>query len=273
MTNTANGGWFQYADSTRPRKFFRACDRASKTATIKSGQVLKEGTFLQADPLTGKLIAHGGMVEKALVTYASQASGATVISGGLTFTLTSAASAADLVAAWSNLTAGMTASQANAANPSSVGSFTSGTFSSNYNTYKSSTADSVLFVAVAPNVDATNIAAAGTATGNTVSITAFPSTTAPIAGVLMYDVNASSGDKDAEVFIEASFWADYLKWYNDPKVDFVTNSDFTTTVCTDYHTGALTDILKKLLVNNSEFHELGFLDEGEKLLLNRGELV
>lgn len=268
-----NGGWYQYADSQRPLKYFRASDRTSKNAVIKQGQVLKEGTFLQEDPTTGKLIAHGGTTEKAVFTFAGQSSGATVIAGGLTFTLTANCSAADLVAAWSNLTAGMTAAQANAANPSLVGSFTAGTFSANYNTFKGSTVNTVVFVAVTPNADATNITAAGTATGNSVVVTAFPNPKAPIAGVVMYDVNASAADVNAEVFSEASFWASYLKWYNDPKVDFVTNADFTTTPCTDYHTGATTELLQNMFVTGSEFAELGFLSEGEKLTLNRGELA
>jgi len=269
-TNTTNGGWTQYADNVRPKKYFRADDRYTQTGVIASGQVLKAGTFLQNN-VDGKLSAHSGMVEKALVTFADELTAKTLIIGGLTFTTTAACPKADLVKAFSNLYAGMTAAQANTLNPVTTGSFTSGTLGA-WATIKSSTANAVSFVSTTNQTNVTDLAATGTGTAATVTVIA---TTIPFnkpIGILLNDVNASSADTKAEYFTEVSMWADAIKWYNDPALDAVTNSDLTTTACTDYYIGGLTYELMKMFVVGTEFSEIGFLSAGEEQVLNRGEL-
>lgn len=261
-----NGAWVDYADSTRKSTFFRATKRATKSVTVTSGQVLKAKSFLESTDGTGKVIAHRGIAEKALVTFADITNTQTLILGGLTFTASAACPKADLVAAWAGLTAGMTATQANAANVTgkiTTGTFTSGTFG-NWNTYKSSTADSVVFVATSPNTNVTDLADTGTAADPTITTTAGTSVRKEIAGVLVYDVDASGGDVVAEAYIQASFWASALVWSATPN-DTITLYDGTTKACTDYHTGAFTDLIKQQFVEGSKFEELGFLTAGETL--------
>lgn len=257
-----NGGFVSYPDRTAHRTFYRADDRYTKTITVKSGQVLKANSFIETDT-AGKAIAHSGMVEKALVTFAAITSAQTLILGGLTFTAgSSGTSIADLVEAFSGLTAGMTASQANTANPVSGGTFTAGTLGS-WNIIKSSTTSSVVFVSTTPNADVTNIADTGTATDPTITITAGTTLHKPIAGMLCHDVDASAADVDTEAYTEVSMYAENIIWSVDPATDIVTKVDGTTVTCTDYYTGATTDLLKKKFVEGSEFDNLGFLSSGE----------
>lgn len=257
-----NGGFRVYPNRVTNPIYFRSQDYSTKQATIKSGQVLKSLTFLESDA-NGKLIAHTGMVEKALVTFAAITSGQTLILGGLTFTAgSSGCSIADLVTAFSGLTAGIGYAAANTLSPVGGGSFTSGTLGT-YNTFKSSTANSVVFYGSTPNADVTNIADTGTATDPTITITAFPNPKKPIAGVLLYDVDATSADVVAPVYKEASFMASALVWSVNPLTDYILAADGTKVYCTDYYTGATTNNLKKKLVEGTEFDELGIFNAGE----------
>lgn len=257
-----NAGFRSYSDKSETRKNFRACEQATKQATIVSGQVLKKGTFLESNTV-GKLTAHSGIVEKALVTFANITNGQTLILGGLTYTAGSGGSTkADIVTAFSGLAVGTTAAQANTLNPVSTGSFTSGTLTG-YNTIKSATADSVLFVSTTPYAGVSDLADTGTATDPTITVTSVNSPQKPIAGVLIYDVNASSADVEATVLISGSFYSDFFVWSNNPASDTVENSDLTTTTVTDYYIGATTDNLKKKFVEGSEFAEIGILTTGE----------
>ena len=269
-TNAANGGWFQYTDNVRSKKYFRAEDRSTEEGVITSGQVLKAGTFLQRS-VTGKLTAHSGMVEKALVTFADIASAKTVILGGLTFTSTAACPKADLVAAFSNLYAGMTAAQANALNPVTTGSFTSGTLGA-WATIKSSTANAVSFVSTTNQTNVTDLADTGNGSGTTIVVSAATIPFVPPVGILVEDVDASSADTKAAYFTEVSLWAEACKWFNDPALDVVTKSDLSTVACTDYYIGGLTYELMKMFVDRTEFSPLGFESAGETLVENRGEL-
>lgn len=261
MTNY-NGGWGNYSDRPSPRTFFRSDDTSTKTITVKSGQVLKKHSFVETDT-TGKAIAHSGINEKALVTFADIAGTKTVILMGLTFTAgAGGALKADLVTAFSNLTAGMTAAQANTANPVAGGTFTAGT-AAGYSTFKSSTANSVLFVSTTPNAGVTDLADSGNGTGTTIVVSSVNSPIKPIAGILVNDVDASGGDVQATVYTEASFWADALVWGVDPKTDTIPKYDGTTIACTDYYTGAVTDDLKRKFTEGTEFAELGISKAGE----------
>jgi hypothetical protein len=107
---STNGGWITYPNQSPTAIFARAEGTCTKVATIKSGQVLKALSFLESD-VNGKLIAHGGIVESAIVTFgASITTGQTVIIAGLTFTAGSGSvTAAQLADIWSGLTVGDTA--------------------------------------------------------------------------------------------------------------------------------------------------------------------
>lgn len=270
---TNNGAFVDYADATRPRTFFRASDRATKTITIKSGQVLKAKSFLETDT-TGKAIAHSGINEVATVTFPTKVdTGETVIIAGLTFTAGTNATTtqAQLVAAWKNLPAGITAANANTAQGTAVsaeiGTFTAGTLTG-YSSDTSATAGSVDFRSTTPNAGVTDLTVTGTGDASSVTVVALNDPMKKIAGVTIYDVDASGGDVDAEVYTEASFWADALVWAVDVDTDTITLFDGTTKAVTHYNTGcagtsAAAILLQKKFVEGTEFEELGFLTAGE----------
>ena len=270
MANISNGGLYQYSDSVRPLKFFQAEDTSTQTRTIKQGQVLKAGTFLEADGTTGYLIAHSGLTNKTSFLFSALTSGQTIIIAGLTFTATGTVSASDVAKAFSSLAVGTGFAAANTQNTVTNGSFTAGTLTG-YSTIASKTAATVIFASTTPQTSAVALTntGTGTATGTLIAVN-IPSKR--IEGILLNDVNATSANVSTEVYIEASFWASWLIWGTDASVDYITNSDFTTTVCSDYYIGATTNDLKNMFVTGSEFANLGFLNAGETLVLNRGEL-
>lgn len=263
MTNW-NGGWRSYPN--RPtiaslRTFFRAEAHSTKPLTIKAGQVLRKHSFVETDA-AGLGVAHTGMAEKALLTFTAGVGAAkTVIIAGLTFTTTGIVSATDVVKAFSGLTDGMTAAEANTANAVAGGSFTAGALVG-FHTYKSSTANSVLFVSTSPNTNVTDLADAGNSTVTSVTVVAYPNPQKKIAGVLLMDVDASAGDVETTVYKEASFYASALVWEADA-TDTIELADGTTVACTDYNVGAFTDAAKRKFVENTEFEELGILKAGE----------
>lgn len=271
---TYNGGFYDYADRVTSPVFFRAESTRSKKATIKSGQVLKKYSFLQSDA-SGKLVARTGLSESAIVTFATITTGQTLILGGLTFTAGSGSpTAAQLATIWGDLYDGITSTAANVLllargiNASTVGTFTSGTLSG-WNTRVYDATGQVIFTSTTALTNVTDLADTGTATNPTILKQEGVTSLAPIAGVTMYDVDASAADVDAEVFIEASFWADALVWSVDTATDTITLHDGTTVACSAYNTGttgfdkASTDLLRAKYVEGTEFEALGFLTEGE----------
>jgi hypothetical protein len=268
-----NGGYYDYDPRSAKNIFFRATKTETDTVTVKSGQVLKALSFVQTDN-DGKVIAHTGIAESALVTFnATLASAGTVTvgSGGIVFTAGSAgATPAQLVTAVSVLVGGDSAANANiallaAGIPTTVGTFTSGTAPAfNFNKYDANTA-----VANSTSIltNVTDLAVTSTGTAPTVAkidgATALPKT----AGVLMYDVDASAGDVKAEVFKRASFWAYALTWAVDT-ADLMTRADGSTIAYTAYNTGAsgtsaAAILRQKKFVEGTNFEPLGFLTAGE----------
>lgn len=265
------GGLTTYPDYSPTAIYFRAEDRATKTVTIKSGQVLKARSFLESDS-SGKCVAHSGLVESATVLINAAlaiTNTLTVGTGGIVFTVGSAgATVAQLVTAISVLTPAMTTTQANAALlvagiATTVGTYTSGTAPA-FTFSKLSATTALASASTAGNVtDLAVTASIGTAPTVTVKSGA---TVTPIAGVLVFDVDASAADVVASAFTEASFWASALVWSVDPTVDTILKDDGVTTVaCTPYNTGCNTDLLKAKFVENTEFEPLGFLKAGELL--------
>jgi hypothetical protein len=345
-----NGGFFSYPDRVTTDIYYRKSeDRVTKPAVIKSGQVLKARSFVQSDSI-GKMIAHTGLAETALVTFATITTGQTLILGGLTFTAGSGSvTAAQLVTIWSGIFNGMTAAQANAQilaagiNATTVGTFTSGTFTGwntkaydvfskveftsvsalinvidlGLSTTASITAtasqpgqavlltasttgaangasiagpgipDGTTIVSFSTNVSitlsnnlttaASTTAAAytiytagmGTATAPTVTTVAGNASFSKIAGITLYDVDATAGDVSAEIWTEVSLWNDVIVWAVDTTVDTITKYDGTTVACTAYNTGtfgydkASTELLRAKFVEATEFEPLGFLKLGE----------
>lgn len=260
-----NGGLYSYQDRTTKKIFFRSEDRYTKSVTIKSGQVIKALSFLETDS-SGKCIAHGGIAESASVVFGSAlTSGQTMILGGITWTAGSAGTTvAQLATVFGGLADGTTAAIATAALSvaTTVGTFTAGTLTG-YNTAYIASGKVRFDSTVTGNV--TDLAATGTGTAPTITVTSGANAFNKIAGVLLFDVDASSGDVDATAYSEASFWASALTWAADPTIDTVTKPDGTTVAVTAYNTGAFTNLLKQKFVEGTEFEPLGFLSAGEQL--------
>jgi len=262
---SSNGGWLAYTDYSPTAIFSRAEDRKSRAATIKSGQVLKALSFLESDS-DGKLIAYGGFTEAAQVTFAATANTETLILGGLTWTTGSGgATAAQLATAWAAIDVGDTASAATTkiqalspAIPSTVGTFSSGTLAGWETEAVPGSTTKVNFRSTAPGTNPTDLADTGTAANPTIVIVAGDTTQSKIAGVLAYDVNATSSDVDAAIYTEGAFWSTALIWAVDVAQDVVTNTDGTTTAVTSYNTGcagtsAASNLLKQKFLEGSEF--------------------
>jgi S-layer protein len=268
----ANGGWIAYPDYAPKAIFARASDRETKTSVIKQGQVLKALSFLQSDA-SGKLIAHSGFNEGAVVSFAAITSGQTVILAGLTFTSgASGTTAAQLATAWATAATGDTAAAATtkiaaAGITAAMGTFTAGTLTG-FETELYAATKVIFNAAAAAGTNPTDLAATGTATAPGIAIVQGSTTPAKIAGVLVYDVDATSADVPAAVYVEASFWADALVWAVDTAVDTITNASGAVVACTAYNTGAFgtsdaSNLLKSKFVEGSEFDPLTFAKAGE----------
>lgn len=247
--------------------FYRAeCTKTSQ-AVIKQGQVLKAHTFLMSDS-AGKLIAHSGFNESAIATFAALTSGQTLIAGGITFTAgASGATASQAALAWSSIDSGDTSTSATtkiaaAGITAAIGTFSSGTFTG-WETEAGSVTGTVVFNSTTPITNPTDIAFTGTGTAPTLQKVQGATSFATIAGVLVYDVDATSTDIEAPVYKEASFFLEALVWSVNPNTDFILKADGVTQVaCTTYNTGCdgtstSSDLLKQKFVEGSEFSNLG----------------
>lgn len=278
MATNLNGGRLDYADYVPQKTFFRSECTKTKQSVIKSGQVLKARTFLESDA-NGKLIAHTGLSESAIVKFAALTAGQTLILAGLTWTAGgSGTTVAQLAAAWGNIAAGTGYAALSAI--TAGGTFTAGTLTGWATSLQvfgaNSTAativagtNEVVFTSTGGLTNATDLAATGTGTAPTISkvdgVTAFNK----IAGLTVYDVDATSADVAASVYIEASLWASAIVWAVDPTVDTITKPDGTTVLCTAYNTGTLresadaTRLLQSKFVEGTEFEALGYTRAGE----------
>lgn len=277
------GGWNAYPDRVTLRQFYKKdeCYETDK-ATIKSGQVILAGTFLERDTTYPyHLKVHGGLAEQALVTINSALAAAdtlTVGTTGIVFTVGSAgATIEQLVNAISVLVGGENTTVANAALlaakiPTTVGTFTSGTAPAFF--FNKVDTNTVNATSTVLGSDVTNLAVAASAgTAPTVTVVAGTATFNKIAGVTIYDIDATSAAVDAEIYVEASFWGDddnttFLRWANDPST-VLTKADGTTVATTAYNTGcsgtsAASNNLKKKFVEGSNFYRLGFINMGDR---------
>jgi hypothetical protein len=269
-----NGGFSTYGDVTPKSIFARAVSHPTAPSTIKSGQVLKALSFLESDS-DGKLIAYSGFTEDAEVTFATITTGQTLILGGITFTAGSGSpTAAQLVTIWTAIDAGDTSTTANVKllaagiNATTVGTFTSGTFSGWETEAVPGSTTKVIFRSTSPGTNPTNLADSGTATDPTISVIAGETAPSKIAGLLVYDVDATSADVEAAVYLSGSFWADALVWAVDVAQDTVTNAAGTATIAvTAYRTGAegtsaASNLLKRKFLEGTAF-SIEFQKAGE----------
>ena len=271
----ANGGFYPYNARVSAKLFAGANDYKTSNVTVLSGQVIKALSFIETN-VDGKAIPHSGFAESAIVTFATITTGQTLVLAGLTFTAgTGSVTAAELVTIWKDLPVGVTAANANVLllargiDATVKGTFTAGTLAQ-YSTAVNDAANSVVFTGYRALTALTDVADSGTATDPVVTLKASLSAQNKITGVLMYDVDASAGDVKAEVYTEATFYADALNWYTDSTAttgEVMTKSDGTTVAYTAYNTGIFGSqpeaiLLQKKFVEGSEI-DLVHLTAGE----------
>lgn len=264
MAINANGGFTRYPDKTTKDVFFRAEETYTMTVTVVQGQVLKKHSFVEfitSGNNIGKVKAHGPLVESALLTFSTglTAAAQTVTIAGLTLTSTAAMTPAELVAAFDGVIPGVTPT-----NPAK------GTFSGTLAGFEINAFDTDT-LSVSSTTASSNVTdlAYTSATATVVNNINQGSTFRVPDGILLYDVDASTAEVTAEMYISASFWQEALVWAVDPTVDTVTKADGVTTVaCTTYNTGCAgssknSHNLKKLFVAGSQFNVLGFRNPGD----------
>lgn len=270
-----NGGFYPYDARVSNKLFAGANDYKTKNVTILSGQVIKALSFIETN-VDGKAIPHSGFAESAIVTFATITTGQTLILAGLTFTAGSGSvTAAELVTIWKDLPIGVTATNANVLLlargivAATKGTFTAGTLAQ-YSTSVNDATNSVVFTGYRALTALTDVADSGTATDPVVTLKASLSAQNKITGVLMYDVDASAADVQAEVYEEATFYADALTWYVDSTAttgEAMVKVDGSTQAFTAYNTGlgnttAEAVLLQKKFVEGSEIG-LVHLNAGE----------
>lgn len=258
-----NGGFVRYSDKVTKDIFFRASETDTINVTVVAGQVLKKRSFVEfitSGNDIGKVKAHAPLVEGALLTFSTglTAAAQTITIAGLILTATAAMSVAEIIAAFDGVVPGVTPT-----NPAK-GTFSGTLAGFAISAYDADTLEVAATTAASNVTDVTYTSATATVVLNIVQGSSFR---AP-DGILLYDVDASTGAKNAEIYIEASFWADALVWAVDPTVDVVTKPDGTTVACTAYNTGcagnsATANNLKKMFVSTTEFAPLGFRNPGD----------
>lgn len=239
-----NGGFTAYADRTTTYGN-RGSEpyKATRPITVKEGQVLKAMTWLESDS-SGKMIAHGNIAEQASVAWAGTLkSGDTVAFAGLTYTATADSTAAEVVA---GILGG-------------VGTYTKGGVtltSSAVNAIWALSAGSTSVIILAKGLqfgtNPTDVVATVTNTSTTSTlagtVTTSPSGTTTVnrvAGLLAFDVDATSADTAGQMFISGNFWEEEILWVVDTAVDTVEKSDGTTVAVTAYNTGCVTSLAKQ----------------------------
>jgi hypothetical protein len=257
-----NGGWKDLGRRSVTHKYRGAIPPVTtQKIVVKSGQVLKARSWLQADT-AGKMIAKAPVVEIGTVVFGAITSGQTVILGGLTWTAGgSGTTAAQLATAWAGITAGAT--HTSLAGRTGGGSFTAGTFTAQYNTIQTSVNTVVFYGITTGNL--TDIASTGTGAASAV-VTVVVASTAPVEGLLAMDVDATAGDVEAQMYLSGNFWTESILWGVVPTVDVVTSSAGVNVAVTAYETGARTDLLQQILIGllaGGTNIQIGNFTEGE----------
>lgn len=239
MANT-NGGFNSYPNKTivYGSRGVEPC-KQTRPVTIASGQVIKAMSWLESNT-SGKMIAKATMTETASTAFSgTMAATDTTILGGLTLTATATMTAVEIVAAFL------------------TGSTTKGTFTgtlSGFTLQQGATTSILEAIATTYLTNVTNFAVTGTHTSltATTTIVAGGTTQNVAAGLLVYDVDATSADVVAQMYIAGNFWEEEILWEVDVATDTVLSSDGVTTVAvTAYNTGCVTSLARQKFIENT----------------------
>lgn len=235
----SNGGFLSYPSRTTTygSRGAEPC-KNTRQITVKSGQVIKAMSWLESDT-TGKMIAKATITELASTVFAGSASiGDTIIIGGLTLTTTAAMTPVEVVAAFISKT-------------TTKGTFT-GTLSG-WSLQQGATTATLEAISTTYLTDVSNFAITGSHGGLTHTITTTAGGTAqrPAAGLLLFDVDATSADVNAVMYISGNFWSEEIVWEVDTAIDTMVKSDNSTVAVTAYNTGCVTELARQKFIENT----------------------
>jgi hypothetical protein len=247
-----DAGFKNYPERTTNRPFV---PEKSQTITVASGQVLKARSFVKSNS-AGKMIAGGNISEYAkLVLSGTLADTDTAIAGGITVTATGG-----IVTAAQVITALLT--QADVGYAVVTGTLTGWTLVAD-----PSSTTTLWAYATTGITNVTDFAVTGTNTSLTETVTTVAGSTTfqKPSGILAMDVDATSGDIVTTMYTEVYAYESEIIWGVDGAVDTITKADGTTVACSAYNTGAVTPLLRKMYVENTEF-EIVTPTAGEELV-------
>jgi hypothetical protein len=260
-----NGGYQAYPGKVTKDIFYKAEDRTSDVFTMKSGNVAKAFTFIEyilSGNDKGKVKPYQGGQETNNVTFLTglTTSGQTITIAGLILTCNAAMTVAEIVTAFDNKAPGV------ATVDGTKYAFT-GTLAG-FAISKSS--DSTLSVVTSGlgSANATDLVVTSATTTFDLDIIQGDTLPHVIAGILLYDVDATSADTRVSAWIEVSLWADAIVWSVDIDIDTIVNASGAIVAVTQYNTGCAgnsdySNRLKQMFVANSEFSPLGFHRAGD----------
>jgi len=246
-----DAGFKNYPERTTNRPFV---PEKSQTITVASGQILKARSFVKSNA-SGKMIAGGNISEYAkLVLSGTLADTDTAIAGGLTVTATGG-----VVTAAQVITALVTGADVGFA-------VVTGTLSG-WELVADPSSTTLWAYSTTGITNVTDFAVTGTNTSLTETVTTVGGSTTfqKPSGILAMDVDATSGDVVTTMYIEAYAYESEVIWGVDVAVDTITKADGTTVACSAYNTGAVTPLLRKMYVENTEF-EIVTPTAGEELV-------
>ena len=251
-----NGGFNLYPRRTTTKLFAHPYPEARTiTGRVASGNVIKAHTWLERNQV-GELIPHSGLTVATNFLFngiAGASDTVTITIAGTPYVGTvptgATPTAAQIVAAITSpggagiptilvFTTPLPISATYAVGTSPEGLVVS-----------SKNLDTALAIAVTENSGLT-LAAGSVSTGTSSGYL----TRKPLAGLLMYDVNATSAAVDAQVYVSGSYWADGVKWRTDPTdtvADPITGVGVPPTA---YETGCTSDLHYQAFVESTEFN-------------------
>lgn len=232
---------------------------ANAVYTAASTSTLTVATFYDSVPGYVTIQATGSLT-----------SGQTAVIGGITFTAAAGgATAAQALSAISLITSGAVSTTGTFTNgfvtvtagavTATVGGTSLGALTGTNAgwTFATGFGSSILTAIATPVNNANGIISAS---GNLTTVVGQSNSTAPVAGLLVIDTNATSGATTTQSYVDGDFWAEGLQWNNHPLpstvtvpapggagytgqnngYDYVVNGDGTATACTAYWTGVNT---------------------------------
>lgn len=235
-------GFYDYPSKVHDKFFVGKCERKTRPVTVKAGQVLKARSFVESDS-EGKMIAAKNFTEVAKLTLVGTlADTDTFIVAGLTITATGGVVTAEEVIE-------ILLTGASVGFGILTGSNTLWDIKEDPNS-----TTKAYFYSTVMGANVTDLAVTGTHTSMTtasIAKTEGATTYRAPAGILCFDVDATSADVRASIYYEVDVYATGIVWGVDTAVDKV-NVNGTERACTAYNTGCYTELSQQRFVEQTE---------------------